>query len=163
MIVAHPEKNQELIEILCEIWLDYMKATHPFLNEWHISNLLGYIKEKILVAEHLLVMYDESSAARGFVVVEDKKIEVLALRAICRGKGYDAFLVDLATDDFGVNEVDVYEKNTAGKEFYESLGYKQIRRSETDIANNPKPILHLQYTRKSERINPLSGIDDFDL
>lgn len=162
MIVAHPEKNQELIETLCEIWLDYMKATHPFLSEWHISNLLGFIKEKILVGEHLLVMYDESSLARGFIVVEAQKIEVLALRAICRGKGYDAFLIYLATDDYGVNEVDVYEKNVAGKEFYESLGYKEKSRSENDIANNPKVVLTLHHLKKAERINPLTA-EDFDL
>ncbi len=162
MIVTNPEKDQEIIEILLEIWLDYIKASHPFLTEWHTTQLLGHVKEKILTSEKLLVMYDESSVARGFIVVNGPKIEVLALRAICRGKGYDAFLIHLATDDYGVSEVDVYEKNQASREFYESLGYKEFGRSETDIAGNPRVVLHLKHMKRAERINPLTA-EDFDL
>ena len=63
-----------------------------------------------------------------------------------RGEGIGTKLLNQAIAEFDVTRVDVNEQNRQAVEFYTRRGFQVVRRSETDDAGRPYPLLHLQLT-----------------
>ncbi len=137
-------RNSQLLRQLLDIWEKSVRATHHFLSDAEIQQIKKYVPEALSNVQHLLVAKKESGKIVGFLGVEFQKIEMLFLLPEERGKGFGKTLVQYAIKKYAVCEVTVNEQNPSAKGFYEHLGFKLYKRSETDEQGNPYPILYLK-------------------
>lgn len=76
--------------------------------------------------------------------IENKLIEMLFVSPDQRGHGLGTMLINYGIENYAINKVNVNEQNPIAKGFYEHLGFKVYRRSETDEQGNPYPILYMK-------------------
>ncbi len=131
---------------LLEIWEKSVRATHTFLSEEEILKIKEYVPGAVCGVETLLVLRrdDENFRRLGFMGIENKKIEMLFLLPDARGKGFGKTLVQYGIKNFSVKEVTVNEQNPNAKGFYEHLGFKTYKTSETDEQGNLFPIAFMK-------------------
>ncbi|MDO5774257.1 MAG: GNAT family N-acetyltransferase [Spirochaetales bacterium] len=82
-------------------------------------------------------------------------VEMLFLSPDERGKGFGKMIVRYGIENYSAEKVTVNEQNPKAKGFYEHLGFKTYKTSETDEQGNPYPIawMKLEKTRRVENLN----------
>ena len=139
--IKKSERSENLVTKLLEIWEKSVQATHAFLSEEEILKIKEYVPGAICGVETLLVLFDKGeNSPLGFMGIENRKIEMLFLSPDARGKGFGKMLVQHGIEKFSAEEVTVNEQNPKAKGFYENLGFKTYKTSETDEQGNPYPI-----------------------
>lgn len=145
--IKKSERSENLVSNLLEIWDKSVRATHEFLSEEEILKIRGYVPGAICNVEMLLVLFDKGEDSKeavsvplGFMGIGGKKIEMLFLSPDACGKGLGKMLVQHGIENFSTEEVTVNEQNPKAKGFYEHLGFKTYKTSETDEQGNPYPI-----------------------
>ena len=146
-IIEISNRNQLLLDKLIYVWEKSVRATHLFLPESEILN----IKEKFLPdalknIPHLVVAQDNDKPV-AFMGIDGKKVEMLFVTTEKRGCGIGKKLIEYGIKNFSINELAVNEQNPQAKGFYEHLGFKVYKRSETDEQGNPYPILYMHLNR----------------
>lgn len=136
---ARPSDKNRLVEI----WLASVRATHTFLSEQEIQELLPLVKEKALPSLELWVLLSGEEII-GFAGLSDNNLEALFLHPEHFEKGGGTMLVDHARQLKGSLVVDVNEQNPDAVEFYKSVGFEVVGRSKTDSGGRPYPILHMR-------------------
>ena len=134
---------------LVEIWLASVRATHTFLSEEEIQELLPLVKEQALPALELWILLDGDEVI-GFSGLAENNLEALFLHPEYLGKGGGKMLVNHARKLKGSLVVDVNEQNPDALNFYKSVGFEVVGRSETDAGGRPYPILHLREVTARE-------------
>jgi putative acetyltransferase len=131
-------------DVLVDIWLRSVRATHDFLTEEHIQSMLPEVRDVALPALELWVLCGETGKVVGFLGLSGASIDALFLcpRYLRRGGG--RMLVEHARRLRGALAVDVNEQNPSALKFYEACGFEVIGRSAVDEAGRPFPLLHLQ-------------------
>ena len=76
--------------------------------------------------------------------VEDGRLEMLFAAAEHRGKGYGKALLRYGMERYGVKSLTVNEQNPQAVGFYAHMGFRVVRRSETDEQGGPYPILYME-------------------
>lgn len=127
---------------LLEIWLASVRATHTFLTEQDIQELLPIVREQALPALELWVLLEGDDPV-GFAGLSSNNLEALFLHPDHLGRGGGRMLVEHARSLKGPLRVDVNEQNPAALGFYEALGFEVVGRSEMDGGGRPFPLLHL--------------------
>ena len=79
--------------------------------------------------------------------IENQKLEMLFVKNTERGKGIGKNLLNFGLNIYNVNSITVNEQNPKAKGFYEHLGFKVYKRSETDEQGNPYPILYMKLEK----------------
>ncbi len=79
--------------------------------------------------------------------IENQKLEMLFVKNTERGKGIGKNLLNFGIKNYNVNSLTVNEQNPKAKGFYEHLGFKVYKRSETDEQGNPYPILYMKLEK----------------
>ena len=79
--------------------------------------------------------------------IENQKLEMLFVKNTERGKGIGKNLLNFGIKNYNVNSLTVNEQNPKAKGFYEHLGFKFYKRSETDEQGNPYPILYMKLEK----------------
>ena len=92
---------------------------------------------------HLLVA-ETGGAPVAFAGVNGRRLEMLFVGAEHRGEGIGRQLLQYAFDVFSVDEVTVNEQNAQARGFYERMGFRAYKRSETDEQGAPYPVLYLK-------------------
>ena len=145
--IKKSERSENLVASLVELWEKSVRATHTFLSEAEILKIKEYVPDAICGVESLLVLFDKSENSEksnfrplGFMGIENRKIEMLFLSPDARGKGFGKTLVQHGIENYSAEEVTVNEQNPKAKGFYENLGFKTYKTSETDEQGNPYPI-----------------------
>jgi len=127
-----------------EIWRRAIDATHDFLT----------IGDRNAIEARLRTAYFPSvtlSAAEvdgrtvGFCGVLDESLEMLFVDPAHHRNGVGAALLHHAITNHHVTRVDVNEQNTSALRFYEHHGFEIVRRSPTDEAGRPYPLLRLAH------------------
>jgi len=136
------ERNNSLLNRLTELWEASVRATHHFLREEDIENLMPYVTEGLANINHLYVAFD-ADAPTAFIGIQDEKIEMLFVSPQYLRKGIGKQLVDMAVKNHQAIFVDVNEQNPGARAFYEKLGFVEFGRTETDEQGNPFPIIAL--------------------
>ena len=150
-IIEISERTQSLIYNLVEVWEKSVRETHLFLPENEILN----IKEKFLPdalknISHLVIAQDNDKPV-AFMGIDRQKLEMLFVSPEKRCKGIGKKLVEYGIKNFSIEELTVNEQNPQAKGFYEHLGFKVYKKSETDEQGNPYPILYMRLNKKSEK------------
>lgn len=133
-----------LMDQLLAVWESSVRATHDFLSESEILRIKGYVPQALTGVAALYGAFDNAGEPLAFMGAQDGVLEMLFVRADCRGQGIGRALAKQAVQDCGVREVTVNEQNPQARDFYEHLGFETYRRSETDAAGDPYPILYMR-------------------
>lgn len=122
------------------------KGNTSFLSEEEImcigENVPMYFKE----IEHLIVAYDEDVV--GIMGIEEKSLEMLFIDNEKRGKGIGKKLIKYGIENYSINEVNVNEQNPQAVGFYEHMGFKIYKRTDTDAQGDPYPILYMSLEQE---------------
>lgn len=129
-------------ESLTAVWLRSVRATHSFLTEEKIQELLPLVRESALPSLELWVL-DSDNGPAGFIGFVGAKVEALFLDPAHFRRGWGRRLVEHARRLKGPLTVDVNEQNPEAVRFYEALGFRVVGRSETDQDGRPYPLLHM--------------------
>ncbi len=133
----------EFIAGLLEIWEASVRASHRFLSEDDIRNILPQAEDAIRQIETLWVACD-GDARIGFMGIQSGKIEMLFLHPDYFRKGVGSALIRKAFSEQGVQYVDVNEQNPSAVRFYERMGFRTFRRDSKDDQGNPFPVLRMK-------------------
>ena len=140
------ERDNLLIEKLLTIWEESVIATHLFLTKNEINKIKSYVPEAIKSVQHLVIAYDEDNIPLAFIGTEGQRIEMLFVSPHNRGQGIGKKLVQYAESSYSINELTVNEQNPQAVGFYEHLGFKVYKRTETDEQGNPYPLLYMRLS-----------------
>ena len=133
-IIEIKDRNDQLLNILVNVWEDSVKATHTFLNEQEIEHIKEYVSMALKSVEHLMVV--DNDEAVGFMGIENHKLEMLFIASLHYGmKNYD------------VCELTVNEQNPQAIGFYEVMGFKTYKKTELDEEEKPYPLLYMKLDR----------------
>src|SRR5689334_595040 len=142
-------------DVLVEIWLRSVRATHTFLSEQHIQSLLPATREYLTSDEpELWVLCADSGAIMGFMGMSGSEIAALFLAPEFQGRGGGRRLVRHAQELRGELRVDVNEQNAAARRFYEVCGFVVEGRSALDDAGRPFPLLHMRRPASNQALQP---------
>jgi putative acetyltransferase len=144
ILTEQRDRDNNLLDILLKIWESSVRATHVFLSENNIRDLIPKVEEGIKTIERLFVVINEMNTYCAFMGISKDKIEMLFVGAEFRGKGIGGKLINYAIDTLNVLYVDVNEQNEQAIGFYKKYGFELLNRSEKDDYGNLFPILHLR-------------------
>ena len=146
-IIEVQKRPQDLIQQLLIVWERSVRETHLFLSDAEIENIKKYVPEALDGVAHLLIANNEEGHPIAFMGIEDKTLEMLFITPEQRGKGLGKDLLSLGIDKYGVQQLTVNEQNPQAKGFYEHLGFKMYKRTDTDEQGNPYPLLYMHLER----------------
>jgi putative acetyltransferase len=131
-------------DVLVDIWLRSVRATHHFLTENDIQLLLPLVRDSALAELEIWVLCADADTPVGFLGLSGSKVEALFLAPEFLRRGYGRMLLHHARQRKGQLTVDVNEQNPDAVRFYEACGFKVIGRSDVDDAGRPFPLLHMR-------------------
>jgi putative acetyltransferase len=140
-------------DILVDIWLRSVRATHTFLSEDAIQSLLPATQEYLTSDEpELWVLCSDSGTIMGFMGMSESEIAALFLAPEFHSRGGGRLLVRHAQELRGELTVAVNEQNGAARRFYEACGFVTEGRSELDGAGRPFPLLHMRLAAPNQTL-----------
>ena len=132
-------------EVLFDIWLCSVRATHTFVSEEDIQAMIPPVREYLASREpEFWVVCDDTGVIMGFMGMSVSKMESLFLAPEFHRLGGGRRLVQHAQALKGELTVDVNEQNPAARRFYEACGFVVEGRSELDSTGRPFPLLHMR-------------------
>lgn len=132
-------------EVLLDIWLQSVRATHTFVSEADIQSMIPHVRGYLASEEpEFWVFCDDAGAIMGFMGMSGSKMESLFLAAEFQRRGAGRRLVRHAQALHGELTVDVNEQNAPARAFYEACGFVVEGRSELDDQGRPYPLLHMR-------------------
>ena len=137
------DRSDDLINRLTEVWESSVKATHLFLSDADITNIKKYVPQLLREVKYLLVAWENEQAV-GFLGTENGSLEMLFLAPESRGKGLGRRMTEYAVKNYNIKEVTVNEQNPQAIGFYERMGFRVYKRTETDEQGNPYPLLYMR-------------------
>ncbi len=137
-------------DILADIWLRSVRATHTFLSEEDIQSLLPLARDYLTSDEPELWVL--CWAVMGFMGMSGSKMDALFLAPEFHGRGGGRRLVRHARELHGELTTDVNEQNPAARRFYEVCGFVVEGRSELDDAGRPFPLLHMRLAAPKKQL-----------
>ncbi len=135
-------------ELLVDIWLRSVRASHHFLTEADIETLLPPTRAYLTSDEPELWVLCDAGRVVGFMGLDGKKLDALFLAPEVTRRGGGRQLVEWAAVLKGELTVDVNEQNREALRFYEACGFILTGRSDVDDAGRPFPLLHLCRPRR---------------
>ena len=140
-------------DVLVDIWLRSVRATHTFLSEDDIQSLLPATRDYLTSDKpELWVLCADSGAIMGFMGMAGSELAALFLAPEFIGRGGGRRLVRHAQEQRGELTVDVNEQNAAARRFYETCGFVVEGRSELDDAGRPFPLLHMRLPTQNQAL-----------
>ena len=107
----------------------------------------NYVPQAFKQVEHLLIIIDHEQI-KGFMGINDQKVEMLFIDAQTRSKEYGSKLLNYGIQELNIDELAVNEQNPKAVGFYEHMGFKVVERSATDDQSNPYPILRMKLDKE---------------
>lgn len=143
-IINVDDRTEMLIEKLCNIWEESVRATHLFLCDSEIKEIAKYVPEGLKHIPNLIIAENDKNEPVGFMGIDGRKLEMLFISPEERGKGLGKMLIQYGIKNYSINEVGVNEQNPQAKGFYEHMGFQVYKRTELDEQGNPYPILYMK-------------------
>jgi putative acetyltransferase len=138
---------------ILEIWLRAVRATHGFLTEAEIQELLPLVRDAALPSLEIWVETAGDEMV-GFAGLDGAKLEALFIDPAHFRRGVGRRLIDRARQLKGPLTVDVNEQNPEAVAFYRAMGFDVAGRSPLDGQGRPYPLLHLSEVTSSTPRTP---------
>lgn len=120
--MLRPYTNAD-IDAVISVWRAASAVAHPFLSEVFLDQEEKNIREIYVKHAQTWVM-DIAGEVIGFISLIENEIGGLFLRPDFHGRGLGQAMVDLAYEEKGPLELEVFEKNDIGRRFYDRYGFK---------------------------------------
>lgn len=138
-------------DVLLDIWLRSVRATHIFLTEEDTQFFLPLVRGLLTSGGlEVWVLCSDSRAPMGFMGMSGSKMEALFLAPEFHRRGGGRRLVRLAQELRGDLTVDVNEQNPTACRFYLACGFVVEGRSELDSTGRPFPLLHMRLAAPNQ-------------
>ena len=131
------------VQELLQVWEKSVQATHLFLSDEEVKAIKNYVPQALSGIAHLLIAENEAGRPVAFMGIEDGVLEMLFITPEERGQGLGKELIRYGIENYGVERLAVNEQNPQAKGFYEHMGFKVYKRTETDEQGNPYPLLYM--------------------
>lgn len=95
---------------MIDIWENSIRAIHLFLTSKEIDKIKEYVLKAIENVEHLIIAYNNRDSSIAFMVVENKKIEMLFVKNNERGKGVGTKLIKYGITNILMKIKNLYTK-----------------------------------------------------
>ena len=138
-----PVTSKDYDEIF-SVWEKSVRASHTFLKEEDIQNLIPTVKEKVIPYTDIYCIRAADTAITGFMGVSGDEVTMLFVSPEYFGRGIGTALMNYAIHELNCTRVDVNEQNPNALKFYQKLGFKVVTRSPLDGLGNPFPLLHMK-------------------
>ena len=138
------ERPEPLIRRLTDLWERSVRASHHFLSDAEIQTIRPCVPEALKSVGILLTAETTDGAPAAFLGMENRRIEMLFVDSSQFRQGIGRALVMLAVTHFGADSVTVNEQNPQALAFYERQGFVVEKRTPTDEAGRPYPLLYLR-------------------
>lgn len=143
-IMEIESRTPELLARLLEVWEASVRATHLFLSPGEVEAVKAYVPQALREVPHLVIAEEERGFPIGFMGIAGRRLEMLFLSPEERGKGLGRKLLQYGIDHYQVSELAVNEQNPEAQGFYERMGFRVYRRTETDEQGGPYPLLYMK-------------------
>ncbi|GGY43290.1 acetyltransferase [Pseudoduganella albidiflava] len=140
--------NENDLPRLFDVWEQSVRATHDFLSEEGIRDLVPLVRQILQKFAPLYCLRDTANQPFAFIGVADGNIEMLFVHPEHRGGGAGRTLIHFAVSHLNATKVDVNEQNHQAVGFYARMGFRMVGRSEKDPFGQPYPLLHLALPGK---------------
>ena len=131
------------LEGVLSAWENASKVAHPFLPEAFLAQERKNIPTLYLPNADTWVLEIDKQVV-GFIALIGNEIGGLFLQPEHHGKKLGKLMVDKARELHGDLEVEVFEKNLVGRNFYDKYGFKLTK---TKIHEHTRELLlHLKFT-----------------
>jgi len=139
-------------ELLFDIWLRSVQATHTFVSDEDIESFIPLVRNYLASDEpEFWVLCNDSGRIMGFMGMSGSKMDALFLAPEFQRCGGGRRLVRHAQELRGELTVDVNEQNTAACSFYDACGFIVEGRSPLDDNGRPYPLLHMRLAAPKAR------------
>lgn len=116
-------------DALISIWQSANAYAHPFLKEDFVAQVAKDMRNIYLPNAETWVM-EENGTPAGFIALIGDEIGGLFLDPALHGRGLGKALTDYAVGLRGPLHVEVFEKNSVGRHFYDQYGFVETGRYE---------------------------------
>lgn len=132
------------LEGVLSSWENASKIAHPFLEEGFLAQERKNIPEMYLPnADTWVVDVDDQVA--GFIALIGNEVGAIFLQPDHQGKKMGKLMMDKARELHGDLEVEVFEKNSIGRNFYAQYGFKLIEEKMHEPTG--QRVLRLKFTQ----------------
>ena len=121
------------IDALISIWLKASAVAHPFLTEEFMAQGTRDMRNIYLPNAETWVLETQGQPA-GFISLIGDEIGGLFLAPASHGRGFGRALVDHAYQLKGPLCVEVFEKNSIGRRFYDRYGFIETGRYDDEAS-----------------------------
>ena len=128
------------------VWRAATAVAHPFFASDFIESEAENLRNIYLTHAQTRVMIWEGQV-EGFIAMIGSEIGGLFLDPKLHGRGLGRALVDDAVQQFGSLDVEVFERNTVGRRFYDRYGFRQIGLSNHEATG--ETVLRLAHTARN--------------
>lgn len=140
MIRKHTPEDAPTI---LDIWYQASSLAHPFLNHTFVEQVKIAMRDMYIPGSETWV-YEENNKILGFISMMDNEIGGLFVLPYNQGKGIGSQLVNFIKPFHDSLEVEVFDKNSIGRGFYNKLEFKQIHSYFHEPSN--QDVLRLKLT-----------------
>ena len=131
------------LEDLLSSWENASKLAHPFLT----NDLLESTRKNIpvvLLPKADTWVYEQEGIVVGFISLIGNEVAALFVQPAFHGTGTGRALVDKARELHSDLEVEVFEVNSIGLQFYLKYGFVPLLEKNHEITN--KKVIRLRFT-----------------
>ncbi len=122
MTLIRHYNNSDLDNVL-SAWENASIIAHPFLKEDFLAQERKNIPELYLPIADTWVVEEECQVV-GFIALISNEVGAIFLQPEYHGKKMGKLMMDKAQDLHGDLEVEVFEKNSIGRQFYSQYGFR---------------------------------------
>jgi putative acetyltransferase len=134
--------DNDLDEVL-SAWENASRLAHPFLTNKLMETTRKNIPVVLLPKTDTWV-YEREGVVVGFISLIGNEVAALFVQPAFHGTGAGRALVDKARELHGDLEVEVFEINTIGLQFYLKYGFVPFLEKNHEITN--KKVVRLRFT-----------------
>ena len=130
-------------------WENASKVAHPFLREEFQAQERKNIPELYIPnADTWVVEVDDQVV--GFIALIGNEVGAIFLQPAHQGKKIGKLMMDKAKELHGDLEVEVFERNSIGRNFYAQYGFKLIEEKVHELTG--ERLLRLKYTANTAHV-----------
>ncbi|MGZ2368179.1 N-acetyltransferase [Ancylomarina sp. YFZ004] len=137
-------KNSDIEEIL-EVWYQASRMAHPFLD----ADFMGMEKRNIrdiYIPNTSTWVFEKEELVLGFISMMGNEVGAIFVRPDYHGKGIGRQLMDFVSDFHDEMEVEVFERNSVGRTFYDKYGFELLEELVHKETNNK--VLRLRFRKR---------------
>lgn len=136
-------RKTDVDEIL-EVWFQASRMAHPFLDADFMCMEKRNIRD-VYIPNTSTWVYEKEGIVLGFISMMGNEVGAIFVRPDYHGMGIGRQLMDFVSDFHEEMEVEVFERNSVGRAFYDKYGFELVEELIHKETNNR--LLRLRYKK----------------